>query len=62
MSFRVILTVTNNNPNTVYNKLKEKLGREPTSAELKDDVKRIRSEALVDMASQGKLRYQHKQA
>ena len=41
----ITFTVTNNNPNTIYNKLAAKLGRNPTSAECKAEVKRILSEA-----------------
>lgn len=35
----------NDNPNTVYNVLKRKLDREPTSAEMKAEVLRILREA-----------------
>ncbi len=35
---------------TIYQTLKVKLGREPTHAELKADVKRILTEALVESA------------
>jgi hypothetical protein len=51
-------TVTNNNPNTIHNKLKARLGREPTGAELRDECRRIMSEATVTLAAQGKLRFQ----
>jgi hypothetical protein len=43
---------------TIYQALKAKLGREPTNAELKAEVARIKTEALVDAATAGKLRYQ----
>jgi len=39
--FNSSITYTNNNPDTIYNRLKVKLGREPTSQEVKDDLTRI---------------------
>ena len=45
---------------TIYEALRDKLGREPTNAELKSDVERIKSEALVDVATAGKLRHQRR--
>lgn len=36
-------TFTNNNPKTIYNALKEELGREPSNEELKAKVKAILS-------------------
>jgi hypothetical protein len=51
-------TVTNNNPNTIHNRLKEKLGREPTTTELRDECLRIMNGATVALAAQGKLRMQ----
>mgnify|MGYP006921335129 CR=1 FL=1 len=41
----VTFTVTNNNPNTIWNRLKERLGREPTNAEATAEVKRILRDA-----------------
>ena len=41
----VNFTVTNKNPNTIANKLAAKLGREPTNAELNEEVRRILREA-----------------
>jgi hypothetical protein len=38
---KITHTVTNNNPNTIYNKLTAKLGREPTPIEVVQEVKRI---------------------
>lgn len=43
---------------TIYEALKEKLGREPTHAELKADVKRILEDGLRERAEAGKLAYQ----
>ncbi|MFZ5783964.1 MAG: hypothetical protein ACOY4R_27515 [Pseudomonadota bacterium] len=43
---------------TVYEALKQKLGREPTNKELCDDVRRILSEVSVDLAAAGKLPHQ----
>lgn len=45
---------------TIYEALKAKLGREPTNAELKADVRRIMAESLVERAEQGKLAHQRK--
>ena len=43
---------------TIYEALAEKLGRTPTNAELKADVERIKTEALIELAGKGKLRFQ----
>lgn len=45
---------------TIFEALCLKLGRVPTNAELKADVERIKSEALVELASKGKLPFQRK--
>jgi len=45
---------------TIYQALAEKLGRTPTNTELKADVERIKQEALVDLASKGKLEFQRR--
>jgi hypothetical protein len=45
---------------TIYEVLKDKLGREPTHRELCDDIKRILQEALVERAEDGKLKHQRK--
>ncbi len=42
---RLTITVTNPNPNTIWNKLAARLGREPTNAEAAAEVRRILSEA-----------------
>ncbi len=41
MTFEVRTTWRNDNPNTIANRLAARLGREPTDAELRDEVKRI---------------------
>jgi len=46
----VIHTVTNNNPNTIYNKLAAKLGRNPTNQEIKEDIFRIMREGREERA------------
>jgi hypothetical protein len=43
--FTVKITWHNANPNTIWNRLTVKLGREPTSAEVKAEVRRILSES-----------------
>jgi hypothetical protein len=45
MPIKITTTWTNNNPNTIWNKLATKLGREPTSEEATAEVKRILREA-----------------
>lgn len=41
MAVRVTFTVRNDNPNTIWNVLAKRLGREPTNAEAADEVRRI---------------------
>jgi len=43
---------------TIYEVLRDRLGREPTHQELCADVKRILTEAMVDLAEAGKLAHQ----
>lgn len=57
---RVTVTVTNRNPNTIWNRLAAELGREPTNAEASAAVKRIMGEALVDLAERGGLKHQRR--
>lgn len=45
---------------TIYAALKAKLNREPTSAELKAEVARIKECALIDSATKGKLAHQRR--
>lgn len=45
---------------TIYQALCTRLGRTPTDAELKADVERIKTEALIEMADKGKLAFQRK--
>ncbi len=45
---------------TIYDALRQKLGREPTNAEVRDDVDRIKREAYVEVASRGKLPHQRR--
>lgn len=42
---QITVTWTNNNPDTIWNRLAAKLGREPTNAEATAEVKRILAEA-----------------
>lgn len=48
---KITFTYTNNNPNTIYNKLAAKLGREPKMFEVKEEVNRILSEARIERES-----------
>jgi hypothetical protein len=43
---------------TIYAALVLKLGRTPTNAEVRADVERIKTAALVELANNGKLRFQ----
>lgn len=52
---RVTFSIHNDNPATIYNRLAAKLGRAPTAAEVKADVRRILEEATADLASKGAL-------
>jgi hypothetical protein len=45
---------------TIYEALWLKLGREPTNAELKAEVGRIKVEALIETAERGRLSHQKK--
>lgn len=45
---------------TIYEVLRDKLGREPTNEELKADVKRILEEGTRELALKGKLPHQRK--
>ncbi len=49
---------TNANPNTVWNTLARKLGREPTTSEAEGEVKRIMNDALVELAGEGGMPHQ----
>lgn len=45
---------------TIHEALAAKLGREPTTSEMKADVKRILNEGVIERAEQGKLRHQRR--
>ena len=45
---------------TIFEALAERLGRLPTNAELKAEVGRIKTEALVEAATRGELPHQRK--
>lgn len=47
---------------TIYDALALKLGREPTNAELKAEVERIKEDALVEAAAAGKLSWQRRRS
>lgn len=57
---RITTTWTNRNPNTIWNRLAARLGREPTHAEACAEVKRIMDETQVELAEQGKLPFQRR--
>jgi hypothetical protein len=45
---------------TIYATLETKLGRRPTSNELRAEVDRIRTEALIEVATKGRLPHQRR--
>ncbi len=45
---QVTITWHNDNPNTIWNTLARKLGREPTNAEATAEVKRILAESRAE--------------
>lgn len=56
----ITTTIRNDNPNTIWNRLATKLGRQPTAEEAKAEVKRILEDAHIERAEQGKLEHQKK--
>lgn len=50
MTFTVNTTWHNANPNTIWNRLAAKLGRELTAAEAKAEVRRILEESRIERA------------
>ena len=57
---KLTVSFRNDNPNTIWNTLARRLGREPTDEEGAAEVRRILEESLVDLAGQGKLPFQRK--
>lgn len=47
----VTISWHNDNPNTIYNKLKAKIGREPTNAECKDLIFEILNQSRGNPAA-----------
>lgn len=60
MACMVRTTWTTNNPDTIWNRLAQKLGREPTQAEVVEEVKRIKLGVSADLAGAGKLWFQRR--
>jgi hypothetical protein len=58
MAITVKVTWNNAGPHTVWGKLAERLGREPTNAEAAAEVKRIFDEAAIERAGKGQLWFQ----
>lgn len=54
----ITITWRNDNPNTIWNVLARKLGRAPTDAEAAAEVQRILDTATIELADQGRLRFQ----
>lgn len=57
---KITISWHNSNPDTIWNRLAAKLGREPTNEEAKAEVKAILERATVDMAGKGRLPFQRK--
>lgn len=57
---RVTFTWRNDNPDTIWNRLAARLGREPTDEEGAAEVRRILDEAAVERAMAGKMVYQRR--
>ena len=55
---RTTTTWRNDNPNTIWNRLAARLGRQPTDAEARAEVSRILSDSTAELASRGKLQFQ----
>lgn len=58
MVVRITTTWHNAGPHTIWGKLAERLGREPTNEEVKAEVRRIMEEATVSLAEAGRLPHQ----
>lgn len=54
------VTWHNANPGTIWAKLAQRLGREPTSTEVKAEMQRISNEGLIERAAVSKLKHQRK--
>lgn len=59
---KVTVEFTNHNPNTIWNTLARKLGRQPTNDEAAAEVRRILAEGSAELAAKGKLWFQRKGA
>lgn len=57
---RIVTTWTNSNPDTIWNKLATRLGREPTDAEAAAEVRRILTQTTIEAAQAGRLLHQSK--
>lgn len=54
----VTITWHNAGPHTIWGKLAERLGREPSRAEVLAEMQRISDEALIERAAAGRLSHQ----
>ncbi len=57
---RITTTWRNDNPDTIWNRLAARLGRQPTEAEGVAEVRRILDEAAVERAMAGKMAHQRR--
>lgn len=58
MTISVTMSWRNDNPDTIFNRLAARIGREPTHAEVKTELDRILTNATIDAASRGDLWFQ----
>lgn len=62
MAFKLIIEWRNAGPHTIWGQLAKKLGREPTTKEAADEVRRILEDAHCAAATAGKLPHQRRAA
>lgn len=56
----ITITHRNDNPESIWNKLAARLGREPTDKEAADEVRSILDEAAVERAMAEKMPHQRR--
>lgn len=60
MPLTIRTTWTNHNPNTIWNRLAARLGREPSNEEAAAEVRRIIQAATIETTQAGRLPHQRK--
>lgn len=54
MPIQINFTVTNDNPDTIWNKLVAKLGRDPTNDECRDEIHRLLEQFRMEREERAK--------